>query len=373
MKWSRSLAIPILAAAPILLAACGSSSSSSSSSASAGGQKQIVTPPPTSEPTQIQVSQPLSKTPPKGKKVLFLQCGLPACQRYLKGFQDATAALGWSLQVQVFNPAAPSAALAQAVLRHPDYIAITGIPAAAVSPQLAAAKQAGIPVISSATPEKPSPGGWAAQSGGAAAVDADYLARWMTNDSGGKGNMVAVTIPQYPFLNTETDWLKTNLKRMCPGCSYDQLDFSVADLSSGAVPQKLAGYLQAHPNVNYVYFTFNNLEQGVPPALRTIGDAPPKVKLIGAAGDLSIMKAIGTTNAAWTVGPDVYEAWVMLDSMARLSVGDRITPAYEESVYQWPTWVVDSSKSAQLLAPTNFDWYGPPNQAAAFKKLWRVG
>jgi ribose transport system substrate-binding protein len=375
MKWSRSLAIPIVVAASILLGACGSSSSSSSSSttaaASTTAQKQAVTPPPTTPPTQIQVSQPLSKTPPKGKTVLFLQCQLPACERYLQGFQQATKALGWTLQVQVFSAAAPGAALAQAVLRHPNYIAISGIPAAAVQPQLAAAAKAGIPVISCATPERPSAGGWAAQCGGQLVVDAQYISHWMINDSGGKANMVAVTIPQYPILNTETDWLKSNLKSLCAGCSYDQLNVSVDDLTTGAVPQKVAGYVQAHPNVNYVYFTFNNLEQGVPPALRTIG-ATNKVKLVGAAGDASIMKVIGTTNSAWTIAPNVYSAWVMVDAMARLAVGDPITTAYENSIYNSPTWVVDSQQAAQILAPNNYDWFGPGNFQTEFMKLWHV-
>ena len=194
----------------------------------------------------------------------------------------------------------------------------------------------------------------------------------MINDSSGKANAVAVTIPQFPVLNTETNWLKTNVKRLCSGCSIDELDVTVPDVAGGAVPQKLIAYLQTHPNVNYVFFTFNDLTRGVPSALRTVG-LQDKVKLVGAAGDASIMRQIGSTEAAWTIAPNVYSAWVMFDAMARLSEGQHLGSGYDRSVYTSPTWVVDSPTSAKLLAPTGYDWYGPAGFPARFKALWRVG
>jgi ribose transport system substrate-binding protein len=331
-----------------------------------------VTAAPIKPPSGIQVTEALPKPPPAGKKVIFLQCELPACARYVPGIQSATAALGWSAKVQVFSNAAPGAGLQQAIVEHPDYIAITGIPAAALKPQLAAAAQAGVPVISCATPDAPTAGGYAVQCGGTLATDADYISRWVINDSGAKAHVVAVTIPQFPVLNTETDWLKGNLKRLCSGCSLDELDVTVQDVAGGAVAQKLIAYLQSHPDVNYVYFTFNDLTRGVPAALQTVGLAG-KVKLVGAAGDASIMKQIGKTEAAWTIAPNVYSAWVMIDAMARLSEGERLAGRYASKVYTSPTWVVASPASAKLLAPTNYDWYGPQGFQSTFKSLWKVG
>ena len=67
--------------------------------------------------------------------------------------------------------------------------------------------------------------------------------RWAINDSGAKAKILGVTIAQYPVLNTETDWLRRNLKRMCSGCSFNELDVSVQDLVGGSVPQKVVAYL----------------------------------------------------------------------------------------------------------------------------------
>jgi ribose transport system substrate-binding protein len=369
MGSTRWLAAAVLATS-LAVAACGTDNDQASQTGAAA-KKAIVAAPPTTPPTEIQVNQALPTAPPKGKKVVFLQCELPACARYISGVKAAAAALGWSATSQVFKNANPGAGLQQAINERPDYIAITGIPTGAIKPQLKAAADAKIPVISCATPDKPSPGGYAVQCGGSLETDAEYVGRWMINDSGGKANVVAVTIPQFPVLNTETDWLKKNLRSKCPGCSYDQLDVSVQEVGGGAVPQKLVAYLQSHPDVHYVYFTFNDLTRGIPAVLRTAG-LTDKVKLVGAAGDASIMKEIGDTQAAWTIAPNVYSAWVMFDAMARLSVGEQLGETYATDVYASPTWVVESAESAKQLAATTYDWYGPTGFEQQFKTLWQV-
>jgi ribose transport system substrate-binding protein len=370
MSTARWLAAPV-AAATLALAACGGDAQNASQAPATANGKPLVAAPPTSPPGRIQVTGALPKAPPTGKKVVFLQCELPACERYVPGVKSAAAALGWSAKVEVFKSGDPGAGLQQAINERPDYIAITGIPTVALKPQLKAATDAGIPVISCATPDRPAAGGYTVQCGGTLATDADYLGRWMINDSGGKANVVAVTIPQYPVLNTETDWFKHNIQSQCSGCSFQELDVSVQEVGGGAVPQKLVAYLQSHSNVNYVYFTFNDLTRGVPAVLRTAG-LDKKVKLVGAAGDASIMKDIGSTQAAWTIAPNVYSAWVMFDAMARLSVGESLPENYTSSVYASPTWVVDTAKSAKRLAPTSYDWYGPAGFEGQFKALWKV-
>ena len=371
MSRARWLVAPALVVV-LAVAACGGDDDDAASPAASTTAQAAVEAPPTKPPTEIQVSQELPSRPPAGKRAIFLQCELPACERYVPGVQAAAKALGWSAKVQVFKNANPGAGLQSAINERPDYIAITGIPAAALKPQLKAAAEADIPVISCATPDKPEPGGYAMQCGGSLEVDADYVGRWMVNDSGGDADMVAVTIPQFPVLNTETDWFKERLKGQCAGCSFDQLDVSVQDVGGGAVPQKVVAYLQSHPEVKYVYFTFNDLTRGVPAALRTAG-LDGKVKLVGAAGDASIMKEIGSTQSAWTIAPNVYSAWVMFDAMARLSVGESLSDEYASEVYTSPTWVVDSAASAKLLEPTGYDWYGPEGFEEQFKTLWKLG
>ncbi|HEY5333149.1 MAG TPA: hypothetical protein VIJ21_06325, partial [Solirubrobacterales bacterium] len=144
----------------------GSSSSSSTAPAEASGPKPAgeaakptVEAPPTSPPTKIAVTQPLSKRPPTGKTVDFLQCEFPACTTELPGMEAAIAALDWKLQDVVLGPTEFASGLEQAISRKPDYIAVSGVTSAAeVKPQLAEAAAAGIPVIGVGLTDKPAPG-----------------------------------------------------------------------------------------------------------------------------------------------------------------------------------------------------------------------
>src|SRR4051812_2750771 len=103
MKYLRWIVVPVFAM--FVFAACGSddkSSSSSTKSTSSTATKAPATTveaPPTTPPAEIQVSEPLTKTPPAGKKIIFLQCELPACARYADGVKNATKALGWDSNI----------------------------------------------------------------------------------------------------------------------------------------------------------------------------------------------------------------------------------------------------------------------------------
>src|SRR5690348_3968868 len=100
------LALAVLGA--LLISACGSSGGSSSSTNSSaangstvsdegatGSGEGLVPEPPTEPPTEIPIKQELPEKPPH-KNVVWLACGLPACQGYLSaGYKEAAAALGW--------------------------------------------------------------------------------------------------------------------------------------------------------------------------------------------------------------------------------------------------------------------------------------
>jgi hypothetical protein len=213
MKLLRLLGL--LVACSVALSACGGDdggggggATGGSGSSGASKAEASVPAPPTTPPDEVQVTQPVSKAIPQGKDVIFLQCELPSCGRYGPAFESASQALGWNADIISFKNSAPAAGLEQAVAKKPDYIAISGIPAAALKAPLAKARAADIPVISAATPEEPSSDSWAAQVGGTLVPDAENIGKWIINDSGGDASVVAVTIPQFPVLNGETDWFK---------------------------------------------------------------------------------------------------------------------------------------------------------------------
>lgn len=360
------------------VAACGgggsSSSSTTSTEATTGSETAAGLDVPTTAPTTIPITTPLPVKPAAGKKVIFLQCELPICQLYTNGLKEAAEALGWNFEAQVFKSTEPEKALQQAIALKPDYIGMTGIPASLVKSQLVAAEKAGIPVLScgAAAPEK-SGEEYTADCGHTDVRDAEYGLAWIARDSGGEAHILGVTISQYPSLNSETDYLSgPNLQSACPNCTYEELDVTPEEVGAGSVPQKVVGFLQSHPEIRYLYFTFNDLATGVPAVLESSGLAG-KIKITGGAATASVIKEIPDPMAAWTVEPVEYSGWVMADAMARIATGEEITPAYRKLIAANPSWLIDSKEAAESLKETNYEWPGPANYQDQFKALWKLG
>jgi ABC-type sugar transport system substrate-binding protein len=373
--------LALVAALALALAACGGDDEGSGGGeAQSGGtaaQAEVSAPKPiTTPPDKIPIAEfPWDAAPPKGKTIIFLQCEVPICEKIAKGMREATAAMGWKLQVQTFKNAAPGAGLQSAIQRKPDAIAITGIPEAVLKPQLAAAAKAKIPVVSCSHPGQPSPTGYAAICSTTTAPDGEQLALWAIQDSGGKAKVATVTISSYPILKTATDATANTLKKYCPDeCSHDVIDVTVDDLGAGQVPSKIVAYVQSHQDINYISFSFADLETGVPEALKRSGFGD-KVKLMGNGAGPAQFQALvkgGGADKAWVAYPAVYQAWVMLDAAARMIADGKIPDGYQKQIDHNPTYIVDNPDAAKALAPS-YDWEGPTNYKEQFTELWKVG
>jgi ABC-type sugar transport system substrate-binding protein len=379
MKGTLGALLGLIVAA-LLVAGCGSGGGSSSSSSGSGGAEttavdsagsEIVPAPPTTPPTENPVTIPLSKKPPSGKKVIWLQCELPACELFNPGLEEATEALGWSYETIVFPAAEPGKALSEAVAQKPDFIAMSGIPTAVMKPQMAEAHKAGIPVISCSTVERASPEGYAAQCVGTEENEAEYIGRWMINDSGGNAHAAVITLPQYPVLGTEMAYFENKFTKECGGCGFEELDITPEEIGAGTVPQKVVGFLQAHPETNYVYSTFNDPARGLPQTIESAGLAD-KVKIVGAAADASIIQAIPDQFAAFTQAPHNWMSWSMVDAMARLANGEKLSQKYLGQIYRDPIWVVDSKESSESLKEFGYEWPGPEGFQESFEELWQL-
>jgi ribose transport system substrate-binding protein len=379
----------------LLLAACGggSSSSSSSSSTTAGssgsssggssstvseeggaGSKGLVPEPPTEPPTEIPIKQPLPKEPPH-KKVIWLACGLPACQGDLSaGYKNAAAALGWSFEQINYETLKAAEGVQQALNKNPDYIFITGIPPAAFEAQAKEAIKKGIPIFSGFDTTSPEP-----KTNGLYTQYANYpgyevamqLGSWVINDSEGKGKAAMVQIGEYPILVEQTEEAEKLFGAKCPECSIETIDVTVEDVGEGKVPAKIVAFLQSHPETEYVWFTFGDLATGVYPALQTAG-LSGNVKLIGAQANKVINTELSKGNyAAWNTQAQEMGGWLSMDAAARLSENLPLEP-YEETG-NIPTWIIDSPETAnEILELPEGEWPGPEGFQSQFEELWQV-
>jgi ribose transport system substrate-binding protein len=325
-------------------------------------------------PTKIVQSAALTKVPP-AKKVGFIQCADPSCAKLATYVKEATGALGWSLVTVSATATDPGAAIQQAIDAGVDYIATTGFPVALFKQQMAEAKAKGIGVFlcfSTDVPAGPQNNLYSdCYDSTAAGAYATAMADYLIVQSKGAVNALVVSIPTYPILTAQVDAVRAELDKNCPSCKTDTLEVTVNDLVGGAVPQSVSSYLQAHPDVNYVYFTYASLATGVAPALRAAG-LSSKVKLVGTQGSQPQMKEVADgTAAAWSALPQELSMWTMVDQMARLSVDQWSLPD-ERTAAVPPFYLVTTPDAANALVNLDDGWPGPDGFKDAFRKLWGV-
>lgn len=385
----QTACIGVLATACVAAAsACGSSSTSATSSPPAkasvaatdssgvaAAKAAIATL--GTEPVNIPATVSLPRAPKKGIKVAFLTCSAAACSLLNPGFIAAAKALGWSPTVITYNFATPGQAVQQAIDGGYKYIATTSITLNTITPQVQEAKAKGIALFGAYTgdtPEGAKNGLYGVAQNGAGDVKTGaMMADWIIANSGGHANVVYVDIPIYPSLVGQGQGAQSEFAKLCPACTFATLPVSVTQLGAGQVPAAIVSYLQAHPSVNSLYLSFQDLDAGVAAALRSAGLAS-KVKIVGTEGQTAqLHEVVSGQEAMWSILPEPYVMWEVVDWMARQSEGV-LTPAALAATDQGVAFIVDTpaAASAQLTA-NGGTWPGPTNYQSEFKKLWHVG
>lgn len=320
------------------------------------------------------IAEPLAKKPPTGKKVVFLQCELPACERFKSGMEGATKALGWSLETIVFPSANPGKGIETALSQNPDYIAMSGVPQSVIKAQMANAERQGVPIVSCSTVEPGEPGGYAAQCESTDINETEILAQWIEEDSGGEAHVLGLTLPLYPILATQIEFLEGEFLKTCSGCSYKSLDLTPENLAEGAVGQKVVAELQQNPEINYIYSTFADPITGLRAVLDSAGYQD--VKIVSAAGNESTVQEVPGKVAATTQTPNEFMSWQMVDALARISIGENVQedPAYQELLAETPVYVIDSEEAVERLKQFGYNWPGPGDGSykEEFEELWQV-
>ncbi len=391
MRFTRLLAVPV--ALGMLLAACGDDAKSTDTNApasdttapasdtTAGGAEdpaaaglaaaQLVVDANKTAPEKIGPTIPLESVP-EAKTVAWLQCSLPSCAAIGVGFTNATDALGWKLEVITYE-ADPVAAFQQAIDLGVDYVATTGTSQAVIQDQIDAAKAAGIGYFScydTSEPKGEENNIWT-QCGDATNVFAagDRIANQVIVDSAGAANVLMVNIPDFAVLVSEREGSEAAYKANCPGCKFTELALTLDQLLAGEVAGAVVSAVQADPSINYIHVAFDGLSTGLTSVLADAGLLEGR-KVVGVDFSGAVLQEIvDGTMAFWTANPKEYAAWVMVDAMARHSIGQENTE--ERANANLPSFVVSSPAQAEPLVAGD-GWPGPDTMAEQFKTLWGV-
>jgi ribose transport system substrate-binding protein len=372
----------------LALAACGSSSSNSSSSSasassSSGGgastgtstsggsgssglaaAKALVTQY-SKVPANITVTQPVGKPIPGGKKIVFVDCGIPTCTAVGNSLKQAAGVLGWSYS-SIAASTAPSAAqkaFEQAIQDKPDAVAFTGIARADINPQLKQLASMGIPVVTCCTTDKTGAGLTnIVRTGASSAASGRLAAAWIVNDSGGKANTLYVDLPVFPIYVPYREAFAAEYKKLCPSCGLSTLPLPATAIGTNG-PQQIASYLSAHKSINYVFVVNDGLSLGLEAAMK--GAGVDNVKFVGSDSTQANFPAVVTGQEAATIPSPVGETgWYEADMIARAFAG---TPQVNEGNMELQVWTKDNipagaTKSGTIVLNPNF--------MTQFKKLW---
>ena len=384
----------------LILAACGSDNSSSKTTTAAGdttaavvvdtaaavdttaaagetpqaagiARAQLVVDANTAAPEKIGPTIPLESVPGP-KTVAWLECSLPSCAAIGVGFKDATDALGWKLEVVTYSTDA-AAAFQQAIDLGVDYVASTGTSQAVLQDQIDAAKAAGIGYFScfdTSEPKQEANNIWT-QCGDATAVFAagDRLANQVIVDSGGTANVLMVNIPDFAVLVSEREGAKAAYEANCPDCKFTELALTLDQLLAGEVAGAVVSAVQADPSIDYIHFAFDGLTTGVSSTLAD-ADLLKGRNLVGVDFSGAVLQeVVDGTMKFWTANPKAYSAWLMVDAMARQSIGQANTEERANALL--PSFTDSSPEQAAPLVASD-GWPGPDTMAEQFKTLWGV-
>ena len=319
MRHTRTVGLALLATGAVVIAGCSSSKSatpsggdsttSTGSSASAGGSDssglaaaKAYLAANLPNPTSLGLDTKLSKKPATGKYIISLETAQPVSKQKDDAIAAAAKVLGWRYdRITVGNGVEDaSKAFASAISRKPDGIHTSGQPKATYTAQLAAAKAAGIAVLSDSTTDSPGDGliSTALDNSPQVKIWGKMDAAYFVSDSEGKGHAAVFNIESFPILTAWSSGFAEGVSEWCPGCKVTTVNEQAADIGT-KIPSSVVSTIQRDPKITYAAFAFGDMTIGVGPALKAAG-LSDKVKIFGetpAASDLQGLK--DKTEAMW--------------------------------------------------------------------------
>ncbi len=338
----KGLGLLVLGAALVAATGCGDSESNAGAATQGAAgpgvaKAQALAEKATTRPTSIGLEKPIGKDVPAGKKIVFISCGVEACEIQGDIIKQGAADLGWTASTigTDGSPEQLQNAFETALRQGADAVILNAVNRDAVAKQIEKAEQQGVPFVTCCSIEAEGDGILRNVGGKEnSAVIGENLAAQIVADSKGDASTLFVNISAFQILQALAGQLESSYKKFCPDCEYGTVDIPATSLGKDA-PDRIVSYLRSHPDVNYVVLSVSNaLGAGLPAALKAAGLAD-KVKIVGQSGDTLTFQDMAAGNIDAVVPFDYYAVdYLMLDSLARHFAGVPVEQA------QPPMWIV---------------------------------
>lgn len=320
-------------------------------------------------PARIGPNVPIRKAIPTGKTVVYIDCGVTGCVFTGNALAQAAKVLGWTVKRIAVQPTPQSiqGGFDAAIRMKPDAVVADGFPIVAFSRQLAELKKLGIPYLSINGTDPPAPDkGLIAQLVGVSTISqaTRLVADKTIVDAGGKGQIGVIGFPSYPIVALYTKAYTDQIKKNCPACSTKTLDLVATDIGTTAA-SKITAFLRANPGIKHLFFSYDDLANGLSTAVKNAGIAMPKVY----SWSLGAQGIAGLRSGERTAGvPQDYamQGWQIADTLARHFTGMSLAPDY-----RWGGFMI-WSKDYKNVPPASAGPAPPTIKTyqQQFKKLW---
>jgi ribose transport system substrate-binding protein len=319
---------------------------------------------------------PFDASKARGKSIWYvsLNLAIPFEQYMLQGIKEGAAVVGakgvgfdGKSQVSEFTRGIEEAVQAKAAV-----IMIGGIQPKLVGPAMAAAKQAGIPLIVANTqdPGPPLPE-YASQVVASAThsfsvpgkVEADFIVA----DSQANASVIFITSSDIPVIcGLEQDAFTREMARLCPKCHAIVVDVPTSQWNNLA--PKTASLIRANPAVTYLVPVFDGMVIYMVPGV-TSADAQSRVKIVSFNATPSVMQDLKRhyVVVAETGGPNLLQGWAFADEALRVLSGVR--PLNDLGIPN-RLFTAQNIDSIDLTKP-EWTWYGPLDFQAKYRSLWK--
>lgn len=314
---------------------------------------------------------------PVGIKIAAITCVsvLEGCVIPANGIAKAAAAIGWEARTFDGGGTATSqnTQILNAITWGAKVIALIAITPSAVQTGLAAAKKAGVLVVSGSSGIS-SPNATKVTPAGEIPVAFDvspnykslgqHLAQWIAADSKGKANVAVYGDKEFDSINAQETGIVPALKSYA-GVKSSPVMYFTASQIGGNLGAQIVGYLRSHVAVNYLYVPYDPPAAAVVQAIVT-ARLDKRVKIVSALGNaqnLAFVKS-GKVEAADAAYDNIYMGFAIVDQSIRLlNKQPLISPRGEGLPFQ----VLDKTN----LPTYSHSWTAPYDYESKFIALWK--
>ena len=296
-----------------------------------------------------------------------MDCGTPVCALFYSLLAPAAKTMGVKLTRVNAGSAANtvSAAFDSVITQKPAAVITTAINVQLWANQLKQLQAEKIPVITTGITGLGKYGVPAPQAAEAMAdfwgkLSADYVAA----EFGSQSNVVFYDTPELPFTLVTVGAFTAELARVCSGCSARTVPIAIATIGNTA-PNTVVSDLQAHPSTTVAVFGSDEVETGLPSALRA---ASIKVKTLGITPTPANLQYVKEGEETATLGYDLPVAsWELIDQAAREIAGQKLTGTAAQGIID-----VQFLTQKDITFNPALGWTGYPHFAQQFSQLWGV-